>query len=183
MTDWRPAAEVPELAELLARREMAPPLSPPGVPSFAELQPAPAPSLPFQGQVAPHGLMETSVVLMYVLSFLTLGIYPFFHFNMMHGALPKVRPNDPSAGTAIGFDFIPLFNIYWIIFVHLRLVDRVNEQRRLAGLPESGIRGFLVTAIVFHFIPILNFAAPILFLIYYGWLQSGVKEVVRCSRR
>jgi hypothetical protein len=200
MTDWRPAAKVPELAELLARRETAPPPSPPpGTPSFAASQrvspptgipgngaigpPALRGDLPVQGQFPPHGLAEIPVILMYLLTVMTLGLYPFFHFNMMHGGLPKVRPNDPSAGAAVGFHFIPLFNIYWVVFVHLRLVDRINEQRRLAGLAESSVRGFLITAIVFQFIPILNFAAPVLFLTYYGWLQASVNELVRSSRR
>jgi hypothetical protein len=200
MTDWRPAAEVPELANLLITQQKAQPVLPPqSTSSFAASQPnsppigipdagaiglTPSPgNLPVQGRFPPHGLAETPVALMYLLTVVTFGLYPFFHFNMMHGGLPKVRSNDPSAGAAIGFHFIPLFNIYWVIFVHLRLVDRINEQRRLAGIAESSVRGFLVTAIAFHFIPIVNFAAPVLFLTYYGWLQASVNELVRCSRR
>ena len=51
--------------------------------------------------------------------------------------MPKLRQDDPSAGKAVGFMFIPLFNIYWIFFTFTRLVKRIDEQLAMRGLPPS----------------------------------------------
>jgi len=118
-----------------------------------------------------------------VLHFLTCGIFTFIHFGLMHGKLPRVRPDDPSAGKAIGFMFIPLFNIYWLFFSYLRLIDRVNEQRRVAGLPPSELKGLFITSMLLSFVPFINFfAAPILFPIFLGSMRGSVNELVRATR-
>ena len=58
------------------------------------------------------------------LSIVTLGIFPWIWFGLMHGKLPKNRPDDPSALRAILFQLIPFFNFYWMFFVNLRMRGR-----------------------------------------------------------
>ena len=84
---------------------------------------------------APPGMVGSSprlepfpVAASVLLHFITLGLFSFFHLNLLHGKLPKVRPDDPSAGKAIGFMFIPFFNFYWVFFSYNRLCLRVDEQ-------------------------------------------------------
>src|SRR5579862_7489024 len=89
---------------------------------------------PMDAAIAGHSLTSFPVVATVLLTYCTFGIFPWIHFGLMHDKLPKVRANDPSAVKAILFHLIPLFNIYWLFFERLRLMDRIDEQRRIVGL-------------------------------------------------
>jgi hypothetical protein len=66
------------------------------------------------GQVH-HGLSEFSVGGVVALS-IFVPLFPLIYYGLAHGNMPKRRPDDPSAGKAIGFYFIPIFSIYWMCF-------------------------------------------------------------------
>jgi hypothetical protein len=126
-----------------------------------------------------HQLTDFPVVAVVILQIFTFGIFSFFHFNLMHGKLPKLRMDDPSAGKAIGFMFIPFFNIYWLFFAHLRLIDRINEQRLQAGLPQSNLKGLFITSACLCFIPVVHWICFLVLLpTLCGMLQSSVNELV-----
>ncbi|HMD54201.1 MAG TPA: DUF4234 domain-containing protein, partial [Phycisphaerae bacterium] len=72
-----------------------------------------------------HQLTSLPVALVILLHYMTCGIFPLIWLNLMHGKLPRIRPDDPSAGKAIGFCFIPFFNLYWIFFTYRRLCLRI----------------------------------------------------------
>jgi hypothetical protein len=124
---------------------------------------------------------------------ITLNIFPIIRFNLMHGRMPRLRPDDPSAGKAIGFLFIPFFNLYWFFFTYLRLVTRINEQRVLRGLPAASLGWLAVTFCVGHllcgiiivaFFPpgiYLNPATLVLGSLFYSLLQNSVNELVELS--
>jgi hypothetical protein len=107
-----------------------------------------------------------------ILHFVTFGLFPLIHLSALHGKLPQAENDDPTAGKAIGFSFIPYFHLYWWVFNALRLGDRLNLQFRLRGLPEPVPRGLAITAGVLGVIPYINivfgylFAWPIA-LIYF----------------
>ena len=83
------------------------------------------------------------------LAVVTLGIFPFIYYLLKHDQLPKVKENDPSAGKAIGFSFIPYFNIfYWTWFVWVRLVNRINFQFRLRGQEAPLSKGVTIVSIL-----------------------------------
>jgi uncharacterized protein DUF2510 len=83
-----------------------------------------------------------------VLSIVTLGIFGAIYHLLKHGRLPVIKHNDPSAGKAIGFLFIPFFNLYWVFVVWPRLADRINFQYRLRGQPPPISRGLVITTAV-----------------------------------
>ncbi len=130
-----------------------------------------------------HQLTEFSVAAVVLLNFCTCGLFSFVWLNLMHGKLPKVRPDDPSAARAIGFCFIPFYNLYWIFFTYRRLCLRIDEQRDLYGLPPGNLKGMATTACIFQIIPYLNFLVgyTIITPIFIGQLQSSVNELVRTS--
>lgn len=66
-----------------------------------------------------------------ILHFITFGLFTLIYFGIKHGKLPKIDDDDPTTGRAIGFMFIPLYNIYWKIFFWLRMTDRINLQYKL----------------------------------------------------
>jgi hypothetical protein len=144
------------------------------------------PPMPYQptatyGFVQPLQSFDVGVAIL--LHFVTLGIFSFFHFNLMHGNLPKLRPDDPSAGKAIGFMFIPFFNLYWVFFSYTRLCLRIDEQRVQRGLPPSNLQGLAIAMCVTMIIPYVNLFIcwPILAPIFFGMLRSSANELVACS--
>ncbi len=135
---------------------------------------------------APPGMVGSSprlepfpVAASVLLHFVTLGLFSFFHLNLLHGKLPKIRPDDPSAGKAIGFMFIPFFNFYWVFFSYNRLCLRVDEQRAQRGLPPSNLRGLSIAMCVTMIIPFFSFFVcwPILAPIFLGMMRSSVNEL------
>jgi hypothetical protein len=126
-----------------------------------------------------HQLTSFPVVLVILLHYLTCGIFSTVWFNLMHGKLPTVRSDDPSAGRAVGFCFIPFFNFYWIFFTYRRLCLRVDEQRELYGLAPSNLRGMATAACILQVIPYINLIGlAVFFPIFLGLMQSSVNQLV-----
>jgi hypothetical protein len=156
----------------------------PAAPSYS-----PAAPLAYAGPVRSdyairHTLSPFSVAAVVVLHLLTSGLFSIIYFPLLHGRMPQIRRNDPSAGKAFGFLFIPLFNIYWYFFVFLRLEDRINEQRGFAGLSPRSHSGLFVISVVLLFVPLLNFiAALVLMPTYLGCLQSSINELAAATPR
>ena len=110
-----------------------------------------------------------SIILLLVLHFLTLGIFTFIWFCLLHGKLPKIRRNDPTTLKAILFHFIPIFNIYWIFFLWYRLCARVEEQRANYALQRKSLLELASALLIsWSFIVIINisYSALALFLPY-----------------
>jgi len=136
-----------------------------------------------RARLAMHTVQPFPVWLVGILNLLTLGLFPLIHFGLLHDKLPRAAHNDPSAGKAIGFQFIPYFNLYWVFFSALRLADRLTLQFRLRGLPYRAPRGMLLTACIFGVIPYVNLliGLPIMWTIAVCMLQSSVNKVAALS--
>jgi len=120
-----------------------------------------------------HTVFETfSVGGAIVLHYVTFGIFTFIFFGLKHSKFPRVRPDDFSAGKAIGFMFIPFFNIYWIFVFWLRLADRVNFQFRLRNQPLPVSRGLVLAAIIVGLIP---YAGIVSWLVLYPIVISEIQ--------
>jgi hypothetical protein len=140
-------------------------------------------SLEERARLAVHSLRPFPVWLVGILNVLTFGLFPFIHFGLLHDKLPKASHNDPSAGKAIGYQFIPYYNLYWIFFSALRLCDRLTLQLSLRGLRERAPRGLVLAACIVTVIPYLNMliAIPVLWTIAVCMLQSTVNRVAGLS--
>lgn len=126
-----------------------------------------------------------------VLLTIFVPLFSMIWFGLMHDQVPKNRQDDPSAGKAIGFSFIPFFNIwYWNFFLYPRLVLRINEQRLAVGLPEVQLGGMAMTMCVLYAcfipvgcIPLLNYiyilGLTIVQCIFFSSLQTAVNELVQ----
>ena len=86
--------------------------------------------------------------LVVVLSIFTFGIFGVIYLQIKQGQLPVVKADDPSTGRAIGFMFIPFFNLYWYFIVWPRLVDRINFQYRLRGQLPPINRGIVIPSLI-----------------------------------
>jgi hypothetical protein len=161
---------------------LAPVLIPPPV-AVAGSPPAlaaPPPIHPLPG--AGGTLTPLPVAVVILLHFVTCGIFPTIWFGLMHGKLPKTRPDDPSAGQAVGFMFIPFFNLYWVFFSYIRLCDRIDEQRIRHGLAPNNLRGLAIATCIVIVIPYVNLlGALILDPIFFGVLQATANELAAAS--
>jgi hypothetical protein len=169
--DWKPLGELPEFAGVSSAQ-------PPG-----QLQPPPLTSRTGVTISYTHQLTTFPAAVAILLHYVTFGIFTIIWLNVMHGRMCRVRADDPSAGRAIGFCFIPLFNLYWIFFTYRRLCLRIDEQRNLYGLPASNLTGLATAACIFQILPYLNFLVAYLMLtpIFIGMMQASVNELVRTS--
>jgi hypothetical protein len=100
-----------------------------------------------------------------LLSIVTFGIFGTVYLQLKQDKLPAVKPDDPSAAKAIGFMFIPLFNLYWYFVVWRRLVDRINFQYRLRGCPSPISYRQLMAAQVLSVV---------------GWFLLGIVGLAAC---
>jgi hypothetical protein len=169
-------AYMPEDSESFPGIKKADPYDAGGIAPGQGVPPLPAPA-------NRHQLTSFSVALVILLHYLSCGIFSLVWLNLMHGKLPRIRPDDPSAGRAIGFCFIPFFNLYWIFFTYRRLCLRVDEQRELYGLPPDNLRGMATTNCIFQVIPYINvlFGYTIITPVFIGLMQASVNELANKS--
>ena len=116
------------------------------------------------------------------MSIITFGIFGAIYLQLNQSMLPVVKHDDPSAGKAIGFMFIPFFNLYWYFVVWPRLVDRINFQYRLRGRPSPINRGQVTTAQILSLagwilIGIVGLAGSIWLLVLGAQLQSASNQL------
>ncbi|MGI8925206.1 MAG: DUF4234 domain-containing protein [Tepidiformaceae bacterium] len=120
------------------------------------------------------------VWLMVLLSVITWGLFAWFWVNHWHGVMPKRRPDDPSTARAIGFMFIPLFNLYWMFESRLRLCTRLDEELDAAGIRARCPRELIRWWSILDVIPYLGLLVmPLLAAIAVGMLQSRVNALAR----
>jgi hypothetical protein len=131
-----------------------------------------------------HTLEEFPTWAMVLLHFISCGMFSTIWLNLMHGKMPLVRHDDPSAGKAIGFLFIPFYNFYWVFFTYHRLCVRLNEQRVKAGLPGDISIGLAVTMCAIMIIPYVGLISFLILMpIFAGIVQSKVNELVQAVQK
>ncbi len=132
-----------------------------------------------RAQFQRHGMLETfptggAIVLHY----LTLGIFTTIYMGLKHSKLPHVRADDFRAGKAIGFLFIPFFNVYWVFVFWLRLVDRINFQSRLRNQAPPISRGLMLASVITLIIPYANIISwLVLFPVAISQIQSACNRL------
>ncbi|HET9623884.1 MAG TPA: hypothetical protein VFP84_21075 [Kofleriaceae bacterium] len=135
-----------------------------------------------RARLAQHTVRPFPVWAVGVLNVITFGLFPLIHFSLHHDRLPRATQNDPSAGRAIGFSFIPYYNLYWCFFNALRLCDRLSLQLQLRGQRERAPRGLVLAACIVSVIPYLNLVLmPILWTIAGCMLQATINRVAALS--
>jgi len=196
MASWMTAGSVKELFPTICAppTDVAPIVDAVSLTGHAQTSTATSVAAPFQviGYYTPglwansqrHQLTELSSGLVVLLHLITGGLFSTIWFGMMHGKMPVNRHDDPSAGKAIGFMFIPLFNIYWMFFMYGRLCTRINEQRVMRGLAPTAPKGLLIAALI---LMLTGCGSPIgafiLMPIFVCLTQSSVNELISASGR
>lgn len=114
----------------------------------------------------------------------TFGMFSMVHFSMIHDKLPQAEADDPSGAKAIGFSFIPYFQLYWWVFNTLRLTDRLNLQLRLRDRPDAVPRGLMLACALIGAIPYVNIfiGVPVAWLVVVVYLQRAVNTLAALER-
>ena len=179
-------AEVAQLMQdvrgLQQQQPLAAPVAPGSANFIAYRQPQTSMDLA-QGAITPFPVIGTVLLSIFV------PLFALIYFGLVHGNLPRRRPDDPSAAKAIGFSFIPIFNIYWACFFWIRLCTRINDESVRVGLSPTAPRT-LVIAICWCqlglLIPFLNFLAMIalgvMFIVALVQLQNSVNNLAEATQ-
>jgi hypothetical protein len=62
-----------------------------------------------------------------------------------------------TPGQAVGYMFIPFYNLYWIFAANLGLADAIDYTLGASGSPHRTPRGLVTTACILQVIPYVNF--------------------------
>jgi len=73
-----------------------------------------------------------------VFTIITLGIYQIFWLHRVFTELHARGSTETTPGKAVGFHFIPFFNLVWIFIVWKRLGDAIAREYVNARLPAPG---------------------------------------------
>jgi hypothetical protein len=130
--------------------------------------------------LARHSLEHFPVWAVALLHLISFGLSSLILFGIQHSRMPRAAYNDPSAGQAIGFQFIPFFNLYWIFFSPMRLADRVELQYRLRGEQPDGVpKALFLSAAILNVIPYLGILSlPTLWLLASCFMQARINRLV-----
>jgi hypothetical protein len=136
-----------------------------------------------------HSLATFPVAVLLLLHYLTAGLFTVFHLSMLHDRIPKLRRDDPSSTVALGLCFVPIFNLYWLGWSCRRLCLRVNEQRRLHGLPETSPASLAMPTCLLYGLGLVGafFSTTVLYVwgvigsltlpIFAAWVQLTINEL------
>jgi hypothetical protein len=104
----------------------------------------------------------------------SLFLFPTIFIGLKHSDLPKIKHDDFTAGKAIGFMFIPFFNLYWQFRFWLSLADKINFQYRLREQPAPVPRGLILTMCILNVIPYVNILSFLFVLpVAVGFIQAA----------
>ncbi len=107
-----------------------------------------------------------------------LVILCIFLFRLWKLAQQSNLPNKkPSPGKAIGFMFVPFFNLYWLFIAHRNLALHLNSLTRHNKVPVA----LVTVGIALLISVVLSFAGLIILLItYYDFYDAG-KELLEAK--
>lgn len=118
------------------------------------------------------------------LTFLSLGmlvICTVFHcmflYNLWKIIPPSLAPTTP--GKAVGFLFIPFFNLYWVFIAYYQLAKKMNMVSGQRGLPPMLSPEFALITCILYIIPQLNSIGAILLVILLYQMKNSAIQIVR----
>jgi hypothetical protein len=84
-----------------------------------------------------------------------------------------------TPGTAVGYCFIPFYNLYWIFVANVGLCEAINRTMLARGGQPRAPKGLAIAACVAQLVPYCNLlVGPILWSVYMFMLDGARKEMV-----
>ncbi|MBX3216057.1 MAG: DUF4328 domain-containing protein [Labilithrix sp.] len=89
-----------------------------------------------------------------------------------------------SPGQAVGYLFIPFYNLYWYFVCSAGLTTALNRALANYGSPKRASGGLAIAAAILQVIPYVNlFFAPFLWIAFMFNVESAKREYARLSGR
>jgi hypothetical protein len=85
-----------------------------------------------------------------------------------------------SPAKAAGFFFIPIFNVFWAIFVPAKLAGALNKQLQAAGEPPVSRGGVVACQVISAIAPFVGLYAitPLMYAMSMRMIQGGLNRIV-----
>ena len=84
-----------------------------------------------------------------------------------------------TPGQAVGYLFIPFYNLYWVFIANVGLCEAVNRTLLSRGRQPQAPKGVAIAACVTHIIPYCNLlVAPVLWTIYMFQVDRARREML-----
>ncbi len=130
----------------------------------------------------PGGLIALPIIGAFFLVLVPIGALVWL-YKAWASIPPDMRYTDSgkamTPGSAIGFLFIPLFNLYWVFVANVGLCEAVNRTLVSRGGQPRAPKGLAIAACIAHLVPYCNLlVSPILWTIYMVMLDGARKDMV-----
>jgi len=86
-----------------------------------------------------------------------------------------------TPGTAVGYLFIPFYNLYWYFIASVGLTSALNRALASYGSPKRASSGLATAAAIMQVIPYVNLLAPFLWIPFMLNVESAKREYARVS--
>jgi hypothetical protein len=106
-------------------------------------------------------------------------IWLYSSWNSLPPEMRFTKSRTMSAGEAVGFCFIPFYNLYWIFVANVGLCDALDYGLSTVGSYRRAPRGAAIVACIFQLIPYLNFLiSPFTWLLWMFLADSARFELL-----
>jgi len=84
-----------------------------------------------------------------------------------------------TPGQAVGYNFIPFYNLYWIFVANMGLCEAINRTLVAQGKQPKAPRGLAIAACVSQLVPYCNIlVGPILWAVYMFMVDSARRDML-----
>jgi hypothetical protein len=98
---------------------------------------------------------------------------------------PSCRVTDGGVavtpGTAVGYLFIPFYNLYWYFIASVGLTSALNRALMSYNSPRRASGGLAIAACVMQLIPYINMLAPFIWIAFMLNVESAKREYARLA--
>jgi hypothetical protein len=84
-----------------------------------------------------------------------------------------------TPGQAVGYNFIPFYNLYWVFVANLGLCEAINRTLVAQGKQPRAPKGLAIAACVSQLVPYCNLlVGPILWAVYMFMVDTARKDML-----
>jgi len=84
-----------------------------------------------------------------------------------------------TPGQAVGYNFIPFYNLYWVFVANLGLCEAINRTLVAQGKQPRAPKGLAIAACVSQLVPYCNLlVGPILWAVYMFMVDGARREML-----
>jgi hypothetical protein len=131
------------------------------------------------GLQAIGGGLLTFAMLMWVVRLVFGLVWLYSAWNSIPPEFRFTKSRQMSPGAAIGFMFVPIYNLYWIFAANVGLCDALDYGLMSVGSYRRGPRALAITSCILQVIPYANLLlAPFMWIFFMFAADSARNELL-----